>query len=72
MNIPTKHAVNDEVYNILQTFHLPYSKMYASSYDLSFMTAVVSELKEKLPSYHVILTFSDDYLLEIKQFEVSE
>lgn len=70
MNIPTKHAVNDEVYNILQTFHLPYSKMYASNYDAVFLKAVVDELRERLPMYQIEMTISDDYLLEIRQFEV--
>lgn len=70
MNIPTSYAVKDEVYNILQTFHIPYAKMYASSYDAAFLSAVANELKDKLPTYHVILTTGDDYVLEIKRYEV--
>lgn len=66
VNIPTQHAVKDEVYNILQTFHLPYSKMYASSYDAVFLKAVVDELRAQLPMYQVEMTISDDYLLEIR------
>ena len=71
MNIPTQHAVNREVYNILKTFHLPYSRMYASSYDAVFLKAVVDELREQLPMYQVEMTISYDYLLEIRQFEVN-
>lgn len=70
MNIPTQHAVNGEVCNVLKTFHLPYSKMYARSYDAVFLKAVVDELRERLPMYQVEMTIGDDYLLEIRQFEV--
>lgn len=70
MNIPTSYAVKDEVTNILKSFHLPYSKMYASNYDAVFIKAVVDELRERLPMYQVEMTISDDYLLEIRQYEV--
>lgn len=76
MNTTTRQSVAEEVYNILQSFHIPYAKMYHSNaYDKSFLIAVAIELKDKLPEYQVSLTRNVvrgkcDYVMEIKRWEM--
>lgn len=66
---PTEKSLQGELYSILKSFHLPYSKMYSKEfYTTKFMKKLRRMLWLNLQEYDVtLIETEEDFILEVRK-----